>query len=316
MIGEAATVLRLEELRFGFANRPDFLGPVSLTVDRGQCWAILGPNGAGKSTLLRLMAGLYKPYAGSVSICGKPLTTTPARERARAIAFLPQNPPTDSDLPSRAVVLMGRFPHRSLGLFESAEDYRIADHAMEVTETLQFAERPIATLSGGEAQRVHLAAAIAQEPQVLLLDEPTASLDLQHQLGIFEILRDRANRDGLAVVVVTHDVNLAVRFCSHVLLLSDGRCAAMGMPAEVLTPEVLGPVYGVELVTLTVPEGGDRRWIVPVRTRVTTPVPSRKRGGSEPCTSALDCSPLTQPSPPKGGEGFVRHPRTPDRNQP
>jgi iron complex transport system ATP-binding protein len=270
LIGKVSAILSLEDVRFGFANRPDFLGPVDLTVECGQCWAIIGPNGAGKSTLLRLMAGLYKPRAGCVNISGKPLTTLPVRERARAIAFLPQHPPTDMDLPARAVVLMGRFPHRSLGLFESAEDYRTADRAMEITETLDFAERPIATLSGGETQRVHLAAAIAQEPQVLVLDEPTASLDIQHQLTIFQILRDRASRDGLAVVVVTHDVNLAGRFCSHVLLLSNGRCVATGTPAAVLTPEVLGPVYGVELVTLAVPEDRDRRWIVPLGTKKQT----------------------------------------------
>jgi len=133
-----------------------------------------------------------------------------------------------------------------------------------LTETLAYADRPIATLSGGEAQRVHLAAALAQEPRILLLDEPTASLDLQHQQSIFRILNERAGRDGLGVVVVTHDVNLAAQFCTHVLLLNDGRAVAQGASTVVLTPAVLQPIYGVNLVTLTVPDHPDRRWIVPL----------------------------------------------------
>jgi iron complex transport system ATP-binding protein len=148
-------------------------------------------------------------------------------------------------------------------LFESAGDYRIADRAMEITETAVFADRPIRTLSGGEAQRVHIAAALAQQPRLMLLDEPTASLDIQHELAIFRILRERAREDGLGVVAVTHDVNLAVAFCSHVLLLHEGAAAAAGTPADILLPDVLGPVYGVDLTTLSMPGDPDRRWVVP-----------------------------------------------------
>ncbi len=264
MTPDTPAMLSLEEVRFGFSTRPDFLGPVTFSVRRGECWAIIGPNGAGKSTLLRLMAGLHKPHAGRVKFGGEVLGELSGRQRARRMAFLPQHPPVDLDLSVRNIVLMGRFPHRSLGLFESRDDYRVADHAMAVTETHSFADRAIATLSGGEAQRVHLAAAIAQEPRLLLLDEPTASLDLQHQQAVFRILRDRANHDGLAVVVVTHDVNLAAQFCTHVILLSDGHTVATGAPAEVVTPEVLAPVYGVELTTLTFPRDPTRRWVVPL----------------------------------------------------
>lgn len=274
MAADACSMLNLEDVRFGFPTRPNFLGPITLSVDHGECWAIIGPNGAGKSTLLRLMAGLHKPHGGRVSIGGDALTDLSGRQRAKRMAFVPQHPPVDLDLSVRDIVLMGRFPYRSLSLFEAAEDYSIADRAMEITETLSFADRAIATLSGGEAQRVHVAAAIAQEPQLLLLDEPTASLDLQHQQAIFHILCDRAGRDGLAVVVVTHDVNLAARFCTRVILLSDGRAVATGSPAEVVTPEILGPVYGVELTTLKSPRDPDRRWVVPVG-------PARGRADSE-----------------------------------
>ena len=262
---DAAAMLTLRDVRFGFAGRPDFLGPVTMSVDRGACWAIVGPNGAGKSTLLRLMAGLQQAHSGLVEFRGTPLEGMSSRARARRIAFVPQQTPHDLDFRVQDVVLLGRFPHRSLGLFESAEDYAIAERAMEVTGTLALADRAIATLSGGEAQRAHVAAALAQQTEVLLLDEPTASLDLKHQLGIFRLLRTRAATDGRAVVVVTHDVNLAAQFCSHVLVLDDGRPAAQGPPADVLLPEVLQPIYDVELTTLATPGKPDRRWILPVQ---------------------------------------------------
>lgn len=250
-------------MRYGYTARPDFLGPVTLTIRPGQCWGIIGPNGAGKSTLLRLMAGLRHPDSGRVTLGHRSLAQLTGRERAQRIAFVPQHPPADIDSTARAVVLLGRFPHRTLALFESVDDRRIADRAMEITETIGFADRPLTTLSGGEAQRVHIAAALAQEPQFLLLDEPTASLDLQHQQAIFHILRQRTTGDGLAVAVVTHDVNLARQYCSHVLLLHDGRVVADGGPEDVVTPDVLRPVYGVELATLTIPGDSTRSWVVP-----------------------------------------------------
>lgn len=264
MTGERTPILNADDLRFGYATRPDFLGPISLTIFPGEFWAIVGPNGAGKSTLLRLLAGLARPNSGRVRFGGAVLDTMSGRQRAQRIAFVPQHPPTDLDLSVHDVVLMGRFPHRSMGLFESAGDYRLAGRAMEITHTDAFANRAIKTLSGGEAQRVHIAAALAQEPEVLLLDEPTASLDIHHEQAIFRILRDRASSDGLAVVVVTHDVNLAATFCSRVLLLHEGNAVASGEPAEIVTPEILGPVYGVELTMLPLPGDPHRRWVVPV----------------------------------------------------
>lgn len=257
-------MLQLSDVRFGFPTRADFLGPVTLTVNRGECWAIVGPNGAGKSTLLRLIAGLSRPSSGRITLEGTPLSEFPNRERAKRIAFVPQNVPTDLDSRAGDVVLMGRYPHRSLGLFESAEDYRIAEAAMARTETLAFSDRVLATLSGGEAQRIHVAAALAQGPQLLLLDEPTASLDLQHQLAVFGILANQARGADRAVVAVTHDVNLAINFCTHVLLLHNGGVAACGSPKEVLRPEVLEPVYRVSLAAASAREYPGHRWLLPV----------------------------------------------------
>lgn len=270
LTGDARPALELIDVRFGFRDRPDFLGPISLAVRPGECWAIVGPNGAGKSTLLRLMAGLHHPSAGVVRLGVHRLETIAHRERARTLALVPQRPPADVDLTVREIVLMGRFPHRSLGLFDTSADHAIAERAMAMTETLSFADRSMATLSGGEAQRVHVAAALAQEPRVLLLDEPTSSLDLRHQLAVFEILRDCASprESGLpiGVVVVTHDVNLAARFCSHILLLHEGHLVAAGPPADVLTPTKLRAVYGVEMATLSLPQEtrGTGGWLVPI----------------------------------------------------
>lgn len=265
MSSQPNRLLSLDDVRFGFPKLPEFLGPITLAIGGGECWGIVGPNGAGKSTLLRLMAGLYAPNLGSVCVQDRPISSMSIRQRARQIAFLPQRLPVDLDQSVREVILMGRYPCRALGLFESAEDHLKVDRMMEITATLPFADRAIRTLSGGEAQRVHVAAALAQEPQILLLDEPTASLDLEHQLAIFRILRERAESAGLAVVVVTHDINLAAQFCNQVLVLHAGRAVAQGVPADVLTPEVLTPVYGVDLVMLTMPDAPDRRWIVPAR---------------------------------------------------
>ncbi len=257
--------LTLDEVCFGYAGCETFLGPIQLAVQPGECWAIVGPNGAGKSTLLRLMAGLVPPRSGAVRLEGRPLQAYAARYRAQRLSFLPQQVSVDADLTAREVVLLGRYPHRATALFESPADHGLAEAAMAATGTLSLASRAVSTLSGGEAQRVHLAAALAQEPQFLLLDEPTASLDLRHQLEVFDILRQRAADGGLGVVAVSHDVNLAATFCTHVLVLNEGKTVGAGTPHEVLSAERLAGVYGVALTAMSV-EGTARRWLVPALT--------------------------------------------------
>jgi len=258
-----APILRLHDVTFGFEGLPAFLGPLNVDIRRGELLAIIGPNGAGKSTTLRLLAGLLAPRSGRVLLGDGPLGDVHARERARHAAFLPQHPPGDLEVSALEVVLMGRFPHRRFGLFENASDVDIALAAMSRTETADLAGRSMATLSGGEAQRVHVAAALAQQPEVLLLDEPTTSLDLYHQLGIFSIFESIARDDHLAVVVVTHDINLAVRFATHVLLLDGGRSAAFGSPDDILDGDALARVYGVEM---HVSETAGRRFVHAVST--------------------------------------------------
>lgn len=263
MTESADAILSAESVTFGFERRPAFLQPVSLDVSAGRVCGIIGPNGAGKSTLLRLLAGIWKPTSGSIRLDGAPMGDLSPMQRARRVAFLPQHPPRDVAVAARQLVLMGRFPHRRFGLFESAEDFGAADAAMTTTHTSHLSDRDMSTLSGGEAQRVHVAAALAQQPAVLLLDEPTAALDLRHQISIFSLIRRLASDDGLAVIVVTHDLNLAARYCDQALLLHDGRPIACGPPAEVIRPARLQPVYGVELVEVSI-DPSQPPWIAPL----------------------------------------------------
>lgn len=254
-------------MRFGFRGREAFLGPVDLALNAGEALAVVGPNGAGKSTLLRCMAGLLKPRAGVIRLRGESVHAMSPARRARHIAFLPQHPPRDLAFTAREVVLMGRFPHRSLGLFESAEDHRVADDAMARTGVSDLADRPLASLSGGEAQLVHVAAMVAQGGDVLLFDEPTAALDFRHQLAILSTLR-RLAREGRAVVFVTHDLNLAARFASRLLLMERGRTVREGLPLDVLQSDVLASVYGVKVVALG---GTTPGWFAPELSDAETP---------------------------------------------
>ncbi len=257
-MSDGDVILQTDRLRFGYPRQDVFLGPVDLRIAAGQTWGIIGPNGAGKSTLLRLVVGLLTPTQGQVSLDGQPVARLSAVARARLAAFLPQKPVSPAGATAREVVLLGRFPYRQHRLFESQDDVRIADEALASTETSEFADRRMETLSGGEAQRVHLAAALAQQPRLLVLDEPTAALDPYHQLHLFSILAAQARQTGLAVLVATHDLNLAGRFCDRLLLLHAGRAAAAGPPREVLEPEVLADVYRVAFRGVTDTADGQR----------------------------------------------------------
>lgn len=256
------TTLAANRVCYSFDGQQDFLVDVSLTASAGECLGIVGPNGAGKSTLLRVLGGLARPARGSVEFNRTSLRELGALERAKRIAYMPQRVPTAPGLTAGEVVLLGRYPHRGLGLFESASDEAIARDAMALTETLGFIDRPIGSLSGGEAQRVHLAAALAQAPQVMLLDEPTTALDWRHQLAIFEILRRMTDERRVAVVVVTHDLNLAGTYCDSILLMHQGRAVCSGPGGDVLRPDVLSPVFEVSVQSIAI-EGRRAAMLVP-----------------------------------------------------
>jgi iron complex transport system ATP-binding protein len=220
------------------------LDRVSAAFAEGTLSAIVGPNGAGKSTMLSIVSGLMTPTSGDAWLDGKPVREWRRHDFASRVSLVPQAVRIDFPFTARQVVLMGRTPHRS-GYFEDPADHAAADWAMEMTDTARFHARDFRSLSGGERQRVVLACALAQQPRVLLLDEPTTFLDLKHQIAIYEILRERS-RAGQTVVAVTHDLGLARAYSDRVLVLCCGQVASDGPPAEAVSADVLRRVFEVD----------------------------------------------------------------------
>jgi len=253
--GAAADALRFEAVRFGY-GRTAVVDGVSLAIGRGEIVGLLGPNGAGKTTFLRLAAGVLAAASGRVSLFGREIASLPRRERARQVAVVPQEARTAFDFTVREIVLMGRAPHLGVFGLEREEDLRAADAAMRAAEVERFADARLRELSGGEKQRVLIARALAQEAPLLLLDEPTAFLDLKHRLAIYRLAARLREERGLTVVAVSHDVNLASRFCERLVLLHEGRVAADGTPEEVITAARVAEIYGAAVSVLRHPESG------------------------------------------------------------
>jgi iron complex transport system ATP-binding protein len=222
------------------------LHDVSFVVPRARIVGLLGPNGSGKTTLLRIVAGTLVPKGGRVEIDGVAVTAMSRREIARRIAVVPQETHSTFDFTVEDIVLMGRYPHLGAFELEGPDDRAIAHDALKATGTLALAGRRFATLSGGEKQRVVIAGALAQASDVLLLDEPTASLDLGAQLDVGALL-SRLHRDrGTTMVVCTHDLNFAASLCSELVLIRQGRILAQGATADVLTPVNVSALYDVQ----------------------------------------------------------------------
>lgn len=220
---------------------------VSLAVRPGEVIGLVGANGAGKSTVLRLVAGYWRPTAGTVLIEGRPVSAYHPRERARIIATVPQLTGIEGERRAEDIVLLGRHPHLGRFAMEGEHDRAIARLAMRSTDTDWLADRAVSTLSGGERQRLLIARALAQEPRLLLLDEPTASLDLRQELQVFDLIRRLAG-DGLAVIAAVHDLRLAARFADRLVVLCRGAVIADAPPREALSPAVLAEAFGVRPV--------------------------------------------------------------------
>jgi len=239
-------VLSVDDCSFAYTEGDFALRDVSLSVERGRMFGIVGPNGSGKSTLLRVMAGILHPLKGRIEANGKALGDLARRELAREMAFLPQSSAPAFELTVREVIALGRYPYLgAFGLLGDADTQAI-DEAMRETDTVVLAHRHFTTLSGGERQRVLVASVLAQEPSIMLLDEPSASLDIHHKSDVFDLLWS-LSRKGIAVVVVTHDLDTAGRFCDTLALLHEGCVLETGPPSQVMREDLLSDAYGTPL---------------------------------------------------------------------
>lgn len=245
--GEA--LIEARDVRFAYAGGgAEVVRGATLGVERGRLSALIGANGSGKSTLIRLLCGLLKPSGGEVWFGGVRLEALDARARARRIAYVPQTVSTVFPFTALEVVLTGRSPYTSRLRFETARDVEAARAALEAVDAAHLAARPVTELSGGERQLVALARALAQEPECLLLDEPSAALDLKHRAALIRHLRRLRERERMTALVITHDLQLLDPAFDRVHAMRDGVVAASGEPAEVLRDEVLASIYGDEHV--------------------------------------------------------------------
>jgi iron complex transport system ATP-binding protein len=252
---EAQMRLAAESVRLGYGADP-IVDEVSLEIPDGLTTVIVGANGCGKSTLLRGMARLLRPISGQVVLDGKAVHKQPTRAVARTLGLMPQSPIAPEGITVVDLVGRGRQPHRgALQRWSPADDAAVAE-ALELTNTLDLADRIVDELSGGQRQRVWVAMALAQQTDLLLLDEPTTFLDVAHQIDLLDLLHGLRETRGTTVVMVLHDLNLAARYADHLVAMSNGRIAATGKPADVVTADRVESVFGLEAQVISDPVSG------------------------------------------------------------
>ena len=268
--------------RYPGAER-DAVDGISLEVGAGACTAVLGPNGSGKSTLLRLLLGVLTPGRGEAWFAGRALAEWSRAAVARKIGVVPQAEELAFPITVRELVAMGRYPHLGSWRSEGEGDRRAIETAMERCDVLPFADRLVSSVSGGERQRARIARALAQEPTVLALDEPTASLDISHEMAIFELVRE-LGKSGVTVLLSTHNLNLAARYADKLVLMNRGSVAAEGAPAEVVRRDLLESAYRWPLRTTPHPGPGadtGAPQVTPLASGATTPIDSSTKPSSE-----------------------------------
>ena len=251
-------VIELSQVTFGY-NGGTVLEEVTLAVGGGEILGLIGPNGSGKSTLLRIMSGILDPWSGEARLKGKKLKAYKRREAAQPIAAVSQEMARDFPFTVREMVAMGRSPYLGRFSFGGREDREIVEEAMRLADISRYADRYPFQMSGGECQRMMIARALAQQPEILLMDEPTSHLDLNHQMEINRLILKMNRERGLTVVYVTHDLNIAASVCSRLAMLKDGRVYAEGSPEEVLQPENIEAVYRCPVRVDANPETGRPR---------------------------------------------------------
>ena len=237
--------IEMQNVTFGYEDQP-VLKSLSMSVETNSFWAIVGPNGSGKSTFLNLLCGQLKPEQGNVHVDGKASSSFSGQQLARILSMVRQEFVPAFGFSVRQTVMMARFHRRTSALFENAEDIEAVDAALTATDTMDFADRPLGHLSGGERQRVFIARALAHETPVLLLDEPTSHLDLKHQVRIFDLLKQMQVQQGKTILLVTHDINLAVQYCDRMLLLGSNGAFFKGLPEQVLDSGRIESIFDVQ----------------------------------------------------------------------
>lgn len=248
-------LLTAEKLTGGYGTR-SIIQQLSLELQQGEWLSLLGGNGSGKSTLLKLLSRLLPPQQGIVLLDGKAIHQQPPHLVAQQLALLPQQQTVPSGLTVRQLVSLGRTPHQPWWQWQlTAADAAQVEQSMYLTRVDGFADRPVESLSGGERQRVFLALALAQNPQILLLDEPTTYLDLRYQLELLNLLADLQQRQELTIITVLHELNLAIRYSDQLAMLQNGCLVALGTPAAVITPKVIAAVFEVQVAVIDTPVG-------------------------------------------------------------
>ncbi|WP_223066046.1 ABC transporter ATP-binding protein [Paenibacillus caui] len=247
--------LRTARLDIAYEDRM-IVEDLNIQIPDGQITALVGANGSGKSTILKTMARIIQPKGGSVLLNGKSIHKQSTREVAKQLAILPQNPTAPDGLTVYELVSYGRFPYQKGFGSLNAEDRRVIEWAIEVTGMSEFADRPTEQLSGGQRQRAWIAMALAQETGILFLDEPTTFLDMAHQLEVLQLLERLNVEQNRTIVMVVHDLNHASRYAQHMIAIKSGKAVASGTPAEVMTPEVMRDVFGIEADIIIDPRTG------------------------------------------------------------
>ena len=256
--GNETIMYRLNNIFFQYEKR-EVLKEINFSIGPGDILGIIGPNGSGKTTLLKILGGLLKPSIGMIWFKEKNLSDYSPQRLARSVAMVPQEHHLVFPYTVKEIVLMGRYPFLGGWAFESEKDYGIAQEAMKRMQVDGFENRLFFELSGGEKQRVIIARALAQQPEVLLLDEPATFLDLYHQLGILTILGELQTQKKITIILVSHDLNMASQFCQRLLLLNKGKIALIGDPSEVLTVNKIREVYECETLVDSHPISGKPR---------------------------------------------------------
>ena len=257
--------LEIKNLEFGY-NEDLVIKGVSFNIEKGKFVSIIGPNGSGKSTLLKTINHLYIPTKGSILVDGININNMKKRDLAKKIALVPQDTVVDYDFTVEEIVLMGRHPYKNRFQKEDEGDYKIINESLEMTNTLKLKKRLITEISGGERQRVIIAKALAQKPTIILLDEPTSHLDINHQMDILNLLRKLNKEHGTTIVLVIHDINLAARYSDEIILINKGEISDMGKPEDIITNNNIESIYNLK-VAIEKNKYTDTTYITPIEIR-------------------------------------------------